>query len=494
MSDLRVLSVASEAFPLIKTGGLADVVGALPGALAPLGIELRTLLPGYLPVMDQLAAAKTVQRWPAFFGGPATLVSVEAAGLKLLVLDAPHLYRRTGNPYVDADGKDWPDNAERFAALAFAATEVGNGLLDGYRPDVVHAHDWQAALAPVYLRFAPVASAHGRPPASLLTVHNLAFQGQFPASLLGKLQLPRESFTMEGVEYYEQIGFLKGGLALADHITTVSPTYAVEIQSGEMGMGLDGLLRHRSDVLTGILNGIDTDVWNPATDKHLAARYDASRMDDRQYNKAALRRQFDLNDDDSGPLVGVVSRLTWQKGMDLLLAALPRLLAEGGQLALLGAGNSTLQAEFAAAAARHPGQIGAVFRYDEGLAHLLQGGADAILIPSRFEPCGLTQLIGLRYGAVPVVARVGGLADTLIDANDAAIAAGVATGFQFTPVTVDALGAMIARAARAYQNNAIWRRLQERGMATDVGWGRPALQYADLYKALTKRSDDQDCT
>ena len=488
MSDLRVLSVASEAFPLIKTGGLADVVGALPGALAPLGIEVRTLLPGYPSVMDHVVVATIVHRWPGFFGGSATLVSAEAAGLKLLVLDAPHLFRRPGGPYQDADGNDRPDNATRFAALASAAAQVGDGLLDGYRPDIVHAHDWQAALVPVYLRFAPARSARRPPPATVLTVHNLAFQGQFPASLLEKLQLPVEAFTMNGVEYHGQIGFLKGGLALSDRITTVSPTYAEEIQRSEMGMGLDGLLRHRSDALTGILNGIDPVVWNPATDTRLIARYDVTRLDDRVSNKKAVRRRFGLYDDESGPLVAVVSRLTWQKGMDLLLAELPDLLAQGGQLALLGAGDAALQDGFATAAARHPGRVGAVIGYDEDLSHLLQSGADVILVPSRFEPCGLTQLYGLRYGSVPVVARVGGLADTVIDANDAAVAAGVATGFQFAPVTAGALRVALARAVRTFRDKAVWRSLQERGMATDVSWRRPARRYAELYKALARRN------
>jgi starch synthase len=483
MTDLRVLSVASEVFPLIKTGGLADVAGALPGALAPLGIAVTTLLPGYPQVMDRLSGAKVMHRWHDLFGGPAALVSAEAAGLALLVVDAPHLYRRSGGPYQDEDGADWADNAPRFAALAFAAAELGDGLLDGDRPDVVHAHDWQAALAPVYLHFMPTGHRRRRP-ATIVTIHNIAFQGRFPASLLQTLRLPPEAFTIEGVEYYGQVGFLKGGLALADHITTVSPTYAIEVQGSEMGMGLEGLLRHRSPVLTGILNGVDTEIWNPASDGLLAAQYDAERLDDRRRNKAALRQRFGLSDDAPGPLLAVVSRLSWQKGMDLLLSALPRLIADGGQLALLGAGDTSLQAEFAAATARHPGRVGAVFGYDEGLSHLMQGGADMILVPSRFEPCGLTQLYGLRYGAVPLVARVGGLADTIIDANDAALAAGVATGFQFAPVAVHALEAALARAAHRYRDATTWRRIQERGMATDVSWHRPAAQYAELYNRL----------
>jgi len=485
MSDLRILSVASEAFPLIKTGGLADVVGALPGALAPLGVRVRTLLPGYPAVMEAIGSGEIVHRWRALFGGPATLIAAKAASLDLLVLDAPHLFHRPGNPYVDATGKDWPDNAQRFAALALVAAEIGRGLLDGYKPDVIHAHDWQAALVPAYLRFGRSSRSRHHMPATIVTVHNIAFQGQYPASLLGTLELPTNSFTMEGVEYYGQIGFLKAGLALADHITTVSPTYAIEIQGSEMGMGLDGLLRHRSSNLTGILNGIDTEIWSPATDPHLPARYDARRLDVRKRNKEKVRAEFGLAANSEGPLITVVSRLAWQKGLDLLLTALPRLLAEGAQLALLGAGDATLEAEFTAAAARNPGRVGIILKYSEELSHLLQGGADAILIPSRFEPCGLTQLYGLQYGTVPIVARVGGLADTIIDANDVAIAAGVATGFQFAPVTVEALGAAVTRAIRCYRNPAIWRTMQKRGMATDVSWHRPGQQYAELYKTLT---------
>lgn len=481
MSQLRVLSVASEVFPLIKTGGLADVAGALPGALAPLGVQVRTLLPGYPQVIEALEGGEAVHKWRSLFGGPARLLSGSAKALDLLVLDAPHLFNRPGNPYVDAAGKDWPDNAERFAALSFVAAEVGRGLLGGYWPDVVHAHDWQAGLVPAYLRYGKANKSARKPPA-IITVHNLAFQGQFPPTLLEKLNLPADAFTMEGVEYYGQIGFLKAGLALADHITTVSPTYAVEIQGSEMGMGLDGLLRHRAHALTGILNGIDTGIWDPAADTHLVARYDEKNLEARRRNKAAIRKAFNLTTDENAPLITVVSRLAWQKGMDILLAALPRLLDEGAQLVLLGAGDATLQAEFTAAATRHRGKVGIVLGYNEGLSHLLQGGCDAILIPSRFEPCGLTQLYGLRYGTVPIVARVGGLADTIIDANDAALAAGVATGFQFAPVTADALANAVARAVRVYRDPAAWRGLQHRGMATDVSWHRPAMQYAALYR------------
>ena len=484
MIDLRVLSVASEVFPLVKTGGLADVTGALPRALAPLGVEIRTLIPGYPAVMKALGRGEAFQDWPDLFGGPAKLIAGKAGGLSVLALDAPHLFDRPGNPYLDAGGKDWPDNALRFGALSHVAAEIGRGLIGGFVPDVIHAHDWQAGLVPAYLRFGSSPKKSAKPPATIITVHNLAYQGQFPANLLAALHLPTAAFTMEGVEYYGQIGFLKAGLSLADHITTVSPTYAAEIQGSEMGMGLDGLLRHRSHELTGILNGIDPEVWNPAKDANLAARYDSGKLEARKANKAAIRKKFALSAEGNGLLVTVISRLTSQKGIDLVLAVLPRLVAEGGQLALLGNGDPGLQAELTAAAARYPGQVGVILGYDEGLSHLLQGGADAILVPSRFEPCGLTQLYGLRYGTVPIVARTGGLADTVIDANDVALAARVATGFQFVPVTADALGVTLARALRCYRDPPAWRAMQKRGMAADVSWRRPAVQYAELYRSL----------
>jgi len=295
--------------------------------------------------------------------------------------------------------------------------------------------------------------------------------------------LPQRAFTIEGVEYYGQIGYLKAGLVLADHITTVSPTYAIEIQSGEMGMGLDGLLRHRSAALTGILNGIDTTVWDPATDSSLAATYSARKIEARAANATAIRAKFGLAPSTAMLLV-VIGRLTWQKGIDLLLRAIPRLVGESAQVAILGSGEAGLQAELVASATRHKGQVGVILGYDEGLSHLMQGGGDAILIPSRFEPCGLTQLYGLRYGTVPIVARTGGLSDTIIDANDAALAAGVATGFQFTPVTTESLSATLNRALKCHREPAVWRAIQKRGMAADVSWQRPAAQYAALYRSL----------
>ncbi len=479
MTARTVLSVASEAFPLVKTGGLGDVVGALPLALTREGIATTTLLPGYASVIEALEGAVTVREYDFLQGAPARLLAGRAGGLDLLVLDSPHLYARPGNPYVAPDGTDWPDNAQRFAALGAAAADVARGAIAGFVPDIVQAHDWQAALAVALLYY-----ASGRRPGTVMTVHNLAFQGKFPRQLLEVVGLPPRAFAADGVEYYGDIGFLKGGIALADRITTVSPTYAAEIRSPEHGMGLDGLLRHRTGVLTGILNGIDTNVWNPATDPHLASSYDARRLGRRAANRMALQARMDLALDPDALLVGVVSRLTWQKGLDLLPDVLPALIAQGGQLALLGSGDFALEAALQEAAAAYPDRIAVTIGYDESFAHQIQGGVDALLVPSRFEPCGLTQLCALRYGAVPVVARAGGLADTVIDANEMAVAANTGTGVVFAPDSRDALGFAIERVAQLRRDTTSWQQLQRRGMKTDVSWARPAAQYAALFRAL----------
>jgi len=476
--DLSVLSVAAEAFPLIKTGGLADVVGALPGALAVEGIAVRTLLPGYPAVMAAMEDSATVHSFPQLHGGPAHVLAGRAAGLELFVLDAPHLYARPGNPY-GGPGGEWPDNGVRFAALAQVAAAVGQGAVSGYVPDVIQAHDWHAGLVPAYLHYA----APPRP-GTVMTIHNLAYQGQFPRDMLASLGLPPHAFTYDGVESYGGIGFLKAGIALADRVTTVSPSYAAEILTDEGSMGLGDVLNRRASVLTGILNGIDDALWNPATDTHLASRFAAADLAARAPNKAVLQARFGLDREPNALLVGVVSRLTWQKGMDLLLAALPLLLRGGAQLVMLGSGDQELERGFAEAARRHPGRVGAQIGYDEALAHLVQGGADAILVPSRFEPCGLTQLAALRYGAIPVVARVGGLADSVVDASAANLASGVATGVQFAPVTQQQLEAALERTLALWRDPRQWQHLQVRAMATDVGWAQSAKHYAKLFREL----------
>ena len=478
--SLPVLSVASEIYPLVKTGGLADVAGALPIALAAEGIEVRSLLPGYPRVLVALPEAEAVLDLGWMFGGGARLLSARAHGLDLLVLDAPHLFGREGNPYAGPDG-DWRDNPQRFAALAQAAARIGFGALPGYRPEVVHAHDWQAGLVPAYLHYW---SGGQRRPGTVFTVHNLAFQGQCDVSLLEELGLPPEALSIHGVEYYRSIGFLKAGLKLADRITTVSPSYAAEIRTEAGGMGLSGLLRDRAGAMAGILNGIDTGVWNPAADPAIAAPFAAATLDARAANRAALRAAMGLWDDARAPVLGIVSRLSWQKGMDAVLAALPALLGQGMRLAVLGAGDRDLEAGFRAAAEAHPGQVGLYLGYDEALAHRIQAGCDALLVPSRFEPCGLTQLCALRYGALPVVARSGGLADTVVDANEMALAEGWGTGFVFNEASAEALEGALGRVATLWQDQAAWQRLQRNAMGTDVSWARPARHYAALYRAV----------
>jgi len=470
-----VLAVTSEIFPLVKTGGLADVAGALPLALAAEGIATTTLIPGYPAVLGKLDSAAPVYADNDFFGGPARLLRARSAGLDLAVLDAPHLFNRPGNPYAAPNGADWPDNALRFAALSRMAATIATDPSTGLLPDILHAHDWQAGLTMAYLDGA------ARRPATIFTIHNLAFQGNFPAGLLPTLGLPQNAFRMEAAEFHGMVGYLKAGLALADAITTVSPTYAAEIQTPEFGMGFDGLLRHRANALHGILNGIDDRIWNPATDRLIASPFDLNALSGRQANKSALQSHFGLDQNPEALLLGVISRLSWQKGLDMVLPALDTLLALGAQLVILGAGEPELEQQFREAAAAHPGRIACFIGYDESLAHQIQAGIDAILIPSRFEPCGLTQLCALRYGALPIVARVGGLADTVIDANAAAIAASTGTGLQFSP---GQFTQALHRAATLWSAPRTWSRLQRNAMMTDVSWRRPAAQYAALYKSL----------
>ncbi|WP_243373414.1 glycogen synthase GlgA [Microvirga solisilvae] len=478
MTSLSVLSVTSELFPIIKTGGLADVAGALPFALSHEGVQVVSLLPGYPGVMKALGRTEVVRHYPSLFGGPARLLTATSNQLDLLVIDAPHLYERPGSPYLTPDGRDWPDNARRFAALGRVAADIGQGTMPGFIPDIVHAHDWQAGLAPAYLHYSETPR-----PGTIITIHNIAFQGIFPANMLYELGLPPHAFTVDGVEYYGQIGFLKAGLRLSDRITTVSPTYSKEIQTPEGGMGLDGLLRSRSKDVVGILNGIDESVWDPSMDNALAASFTRDALERRGVNKQALQRRLGLDEDPDAMLFGVVSRLSEQKGLDLVLGALPTLLQDGAQLALLGAGDRTLEESFRAASIVYPGQVGCFFGYDETLAHLIQGGSDALLVPSRFEPCGLTQLCAMHYGNVPIVSRVGGLADTIIDANEMAVASGAATGFQFSPVNLTGLIDAAIRAKMLWSDKAAWRCVQRNGMASEVGWGRPARQYAHLYRS-----------
>jgi starch synthase len=474
MAKLKVLSVASEVFPLIKTGGLADVAGALPGALAGHGVNMRTLLPGYPAVMKLLEKTRKLASL-TLLGQDVVLRGAKHAGLNLIVLDAPTLFDRPGGPYVGPDGKDWPDNWLRFAVLSKAALSIASGAVKGFVPDIVHAHDWQAGLVPAYLRFAGLSCP------SVITVHNIAFQGQFSRDIFHQLEMPDAAMGIDGVEYYGDVGFLKAGLQSASAITTVSPTYATEILSSQFGMGLEGVIAARLSALRGIVNGIDTGAWNPSDDAALPASYDANNLSKRAKNRAAVEEAFGLTGE--GPILTVVTRLTWQKGMDVLADALDEIVARGARLALLGSGDPDLEAAFRAGAERHPGRIGVFIGYSEPLSHLVQGGADAIVIPSRFEPCGLTQLYGLRYGCIPVVARTGGLADTVIDANTAAVAAGVATGIVMKDVSHQSLMQAVDRLCTLYPTP-VWEQMQRNGMAADVSWDASAAAYADLYQSL----------
>jgi starch synthase len=475
---LRILSVASECVPLVKTGGLADVVGALPAALEAQDVRVTTLMPGYPAVMAALGNGRAARRIDDLFGGPARLQRGEVAGLDLIAIDAPHLFARPGNPYLSPAGTDWPDNGLRFAALGAVAALVAHGGLRNLAIDLVHAHDWQAGLAPAYLRFAP---GPRRIP-SIFTVHNLAFQGQFPLALFPRLGLPPQALSLAGLEYFGTVGFLKAGLWYADRLSTVSPTYAAEIRTPEMGMGLDGLLRGRAAAVSGILNGIDIAGWDPAHDPLLPAQFSAADVVPRAANKAALQRRLGLDENPEALLFGFVGRLTWQKGVDLILGALPTLLGQDAQLALLGAGELGLEGGLRAAAAANPTRIGCEFGYDEALARQIYAGADVVLVPSRFEPCGLAQLCALRYGALPLVAHVGGLSDSVIDANEMALAEGQGTGINFSPVTREMLEAAILRISGLWRNPTVFRRLQSNALRTDVSWTRSAARYAALYR------------
>ncbi len=474
----QVLSVTSELYPLIKTGGLADVTGALPQALAKHGVSMKTLVPGYPAVLQKLSNAQEVYRFPNLAGGQAVLRSGVASGLDVFVLDASHLYNRHGNPYLGPDGKDWPDNALRFSVFSSVAAQLARGALGTYKADILHGHDWQAGLAAAHLRY-------GGGPKSVLTVHNIAFQGVFPPEVFKTLGLPTHAYAMDGVEFFGNVSFLKAGLASATALTTVSPTYAQEICTSAYGMGLEGLLQARRADLTGIVNGIDDDVWNPASDTALAQTYDAKSLPRRKANKREIENRFALEKGD-GLIHGVVSRLTWQKGLDIFASEIDAVVATGARVAIVGTGEAGIEAALQAAAARHTGRVGLIAAYDEQLSHLVQGGCDTMLVPSRFEPCGLTQLYALRYGCIPVVARTGGLADTIIDGNDAAIAAGVSTGIQFSPVDGLTLRTALARAQKLFDQPKIWTAMQLRGMASDVSWSRSAADYAGLYKSVLK--------
>ena len=485
---MRALHVAAEIFPLVKTGGLADVAAALPVALAHAGVDVRLLLPGLPQMLDAVRHTKTVVDLGACFGAARVRLlrgRMPGTDLPVYLIDAPLLYRRGGGPYQDPRGAEWPDNLQRFGLLGWVAAQLGAGELDAaWLPEIVHAHDWHAAMSCAYLRAHPSAAVR-----SVYTVHNLAYQGLFPHEDRALLGLSANLMSPAGIEYHGQLSFMKAGLQFADRITTVSPTYAAEIMTPEFGCGLDGLLRQRGAVVSGILNGIDGQVWDPATDPAIAACYDTTQMAGKALCKAALQAEFGLMPAPEVPLICAVSRLSQQKGLDLLLQALPSLIEQGVQLVVQGSGDTSMEAAFRMAAQAHPGRVAVHLGYDENRAHRIFAGADFVLVPSRFEPCGLTQMYGQRYGTLPIVRRVGGLADTVVDADtvakNPASANAEATGFIFDQASAESLAGTVRRALAAWRDDQRRQQLQTSGMLRDFSWDGPAARYLQLYAAAS---------
>jgi starch synthase len=474
----RVLFVTAEAQPLMKTGGLGDVCGSLPPALRALGRDVRLMMPAY-PAAKRAAGSLSAVTQIAirFTETPVTLLEglLPGTDVPLWLVDYPPAFGREGHPYLAADGQPWYDNGPRFGLLCAAAAAIAQGETPlAWRPDVVHCHDWQTGLVPALL------ALRDARPATIFTVHNLAYQGLFPASLFVELGLPARLWSIDALEFYGQLAFIKGGLAAADFVTTVSPTYAREIQTPAFGSGMDGLLRQRADRLVGILNGIDIAVWDPARDTYLTQTYTAESFDRKQINKLALQERFGLAHDSARPLIGTVGRMVEQKGFDLILDAWP-MLAERVQLAVLGSGKRAFEDAWRDTARRYPRQVGVHIGYDERLAHRIEAGADMFLMPSRFEPCGLNQMYSLRYGTVPVVRRVGGLADTVTDATAAALADGTATGIVFDDASPTAVARAVARALDLYADRDKWRALARNGMRRDFSWHTSARSYAAVY-------------
>lgn len=489
---MKVLYVCTELFPFLKTGGLADVSAGLPPALAALGCEVRLLLPAFPAIAkaatDTQAVAllpNGITPWGVAPDLPAASVAcARFPGLDFPVylLQSPASFERSGNPYLGPDGKEWPDNAQRFAALGWAAATLGQGLDPDWVPDVIHCHDWHAGLAPAYVR-AFAAAGHATP-ATVFTIHNLAYQGLFSRRVFPHLGLPSACFNVSGLEFFDQVSFMKAAIQYADHITTVSPTYAREIGTEPQGCGLDGLLRERAHALSGILNGVDYQVWSPASDALLPMTYDVDTLSGKAAVKRAMQTRFGLEPRDDALVFGIVSRLTAQKGLHLLPLVLDELVQRGGQLALFGQGDAALEQAFVDAAVRYPGQVGVQIGYDEATAHAVVAGADVIMVPSTFEPCGLTQLYGLRYGTLPLVRRVGGLADTVVDCTLENLDDHSATGFVFDALTAEGLLSAMRRAFVLFRRPAEWRAVQRQGMGLRFDWHTSALHYLAMYQSL----------
>ncbi len=477
---MKILYVSSEIYPFAKLGGLGDVADALPRALAGDGMDVRLLLPGYPDVLKNLENPAVLAVQARFCGQDTARIVLGRLphGLMAYVIDIPRFYDRSGI-YYNENGHDWPDNHLRFGALGFVAASL-DSYDRGWKPDIVHGQDWLCGMMPVYLN----AREQDRPK-SVLTVHNLAYQGLFPFSTCASLALPQSCFSVAGVEFYGQVGFLKAGLYYADAITAVSQTYAREIQDPVLGCGLDGLLRHRARDLRGILNGIDTDIWDSEKDSYLHAPYGVSTIRDKRKNRHALMEALGLSVRKNVPLFGVVSRMVPQKGLDLLPEAMTESLDAGAGLVILGAGDAVLQAQMQKLSARWPGQVAVKTGYNETLAHRIIGGADALLVPSRFEPCGLVQMYALRYGTLPVVRRTGGLADT-VEGNGPG-----ANGFLFEEANVADMEDALRRVRKTFRRPGLWMCMQRNAMARDFSWKKSARQYRILYADLLARDVPQ---
>lgn len=479
MKPKKLLHICAEFFPLLKTGGLADVTGTLPLAQQESGYQVRLLMPGFPVLKQQVSDLKPLITVDTF-AGQITLLLGHYQTLPIYLIDAPELYQRDGNPYYDDDCIDYEDNYLRFALLGWIGCELAKGLDSRWQPDVIHAHDWHAGLACAYL------AANDYPARCVFTVHNLAYQGLFPKNHFAQLQLPPSFFQQEGLEFYDQLSYLKAGLYYADHVTTVSPTYAREICQPEFGCGLEGLLKTKANQgkLSGILNAIDEHVWDPATDEHLSLHYQAKNLANKKRNKALLQAKFKLLVDEKQLLFVAVSRITAQKGLDLLLPILPSLLENGGQFILLGQGDHHLEAEFAELAKRYPNKMKVIFHYDEALAHQIVAAGDVILVPSRFEPCGLTQMYGLRYGCLPLVRATGGLADTIIDCSLENLADHSANGFVFQQPNTQELKKAIQRAFALWQKPKLWQTIQRQNMQQHRSWLVAANEYHLIYQHI----------
>ncbi|MDO4640837.1 MAG: glycogen synthase GlgA [Neisseria sp.] len=476
---MKVLHVCSELYPLLKTGGLADVMGALPFAQQRAGIDVRVVLPAYPAISTAIPYTDIVAEFDNF-AGHVILRYGNFKGLGIYLIDAPHLFAREGNPYHNAAYQDYADNYKRFALLGWAGAELAVGLDGWWRAEIVHAHDWHAGLAPAYL------AAKGRPAKSVFTIHNLAYPGLFSAHHLAEIDLPPAMFSTEGLELHGQLSYLKAGLYYADAVTAVSPTYAREITTPEYAYGLQGLLQtlQHQGRLSGILNGVDDAIWNPASDADIPANYQIDAVKGKQINKTALQNAFNLPANPDAPLFIMVTRLTEQKGVDLLLENAAHIVEKGGQLVILGSGAPHFETWLSHLATQYPQHIGVKIGYSEALSHLIIAGGDVILVPSRFEPCGLTQLYGLKYGTLPLVRHTGGLADTVVHADAEHIKNHTATGFVFQDADVSGLRWAIDEAFALWRKPSDWAQVRANAMRQDFSWDVSAERYDGLYQSL----------